>query len=145
MQGFGPMLNRQEVLKDVLEASGIENPQKYIAPPQQPQPDFKEQAGLIRAQNDKMRAETDQAKAAMEMMSQMIEMMEMQSRSILNIAKAESEEEGRQLEGYISQLQAMREQFDAIGRPDGMAGEPSNQASVPPNSGAYYGAPSGGL
>lgn len=126
MGQFGPLLDPQKILMDVLDASGVDNPQEYLAEQKPPQPDFKEQAGLMRAETDRMRAENDAAKAQIEAMKTMVEMVETQSSAVLNIARAEETEEGIQLENYISQLKQMAETFNAGN--EGMAGSPSNQA-----------------
>jgi len=127
MAQFGGLLNPQKVLMSVLEASGVEDPQEYLAQQQPPQPDFKEQAGLMRAETDRMRAEADSQAKQIESMKALVEMIEVKSRAVLNIAKAEEAEEGIQLEGYISQLNALAEQFN-VGT-QGMAGSPPVQAN----------------
>jgi len=131
MGQFGPMLNPQKVLMTVLEASGIEDPKEYLAEQKPPQPDFKEQAGLMRAETDKMRAETDSQAKQIEAMKTLVETIEIKSRAVLNIAKAEETEEGIQLEGYISQLTQLAEQFNGpqLSGPQGMAASPPNQAN----------------
>jgi chaperonin GroES len=127
MAQFGGLLNPQKVLMSVLEASGVEDPQEYLAQQQPPQPDFKEQAGLMRAETDRMRAEADSQAKQIESMKALVEMIEVKSRAVLNIAKAEEAEEGIQLEGYISQLNALAEQFN-VGT-QGMAGSAPVQAN----------------
>lgn len=127
MQQFGPLLNPQKILLDVLEASGVDSPQEYLAPQKPPEPDFKEQAGLMRAETDRMRAEADSQAKQIESMKSLVEMIEVKSRAVLNIAKAEEAEEGIQLEGYISQLNALAEQMN-VGT-QGMAGNAANQTN----------------
>lgn len=125
-QAFPQLVNPAEVLKAMLDAAGVDEPEKYITQPQPPQPDFKEQAGLIRAQNDSARVENDRAKIAMESLKGITEM-------VLNLARAESEEEGAQLDGYISELNSIAERIDASRRDNGMAGTQGNQGGVQGN------------
>lgn len=136
-QAFPQLINPKEVLMAVLDAASVDEPEKYVTDPQPPQPDFKEQAGLIRAQNDAARVENDRAELMMDALKTLSEV-------VLNIARAEGEEEGRQLEGYIAQIRGIAERIDDSRRDSGLAGAGNNQAGVAGPQGNSAGAPSGG-
>lgn len=122
-QAFPQLLNPKEVLMAMLDAAGVDEPEKYITKPQPPQPDFKEQAGLIRAQNDSARVQNDQMKIAIDAIKAITE-------SIHNLAQAEGEVEGQQLDAYVAELRDIEARLNAQGRSDGMAGAGNNQANL---------------
>lgn len=116
MQGaqmFGPMMNQQKLFMDFLEAMEVENPQDYVAQqPPPPQPDFDQQAKLMKSQADMLRAQNESQANEIEAIKGLGDFMENYASAILNVARAESEEEGRQIEGYIGVLRDMQREIE---------------------------------
>lgn len=145
-QMFGPLMNQQKLFMDVMEGLEVENPQEYFQPPQPQGPSPDQQAKLMKSQADMVRAQADERNAQTDAVLALATFMEKNSSAILNIARAEGEEEGRQLEQYIAQLRDLRMEMkeDDQNRARGMVGAPNNPQN-PQNPAQALSRPTGGL
>ena len=123
-----------EATKRVLEAANIENPEALAL--KQAPPDPEVMVKMAKLENDKARIAITAQKAE-------AEILKMETEALKNIAQAESEEQGRQLELYQTQLAALREAMNEIRNLQGMEGQPSNPDVLPNAGGVPEGAPSG--
>ena len=112
-QGF----NDKEIDRRFIEAMQIPNPEAVLEAPEPP-PDPK-----IVLETEKL--DIERKKLEFEMAKYPVEMAKMQSEIIKNLAQAESEELGPQLEQYKQEMQLLMKQVDVKARPDA-----SNQGSV---------------
>jgi len=145
-QMFGPLMNQQKLFMDVMEGLEVENPQEYFQQPQPQGPSPDQQAKLMKSQADMVRAQADERNAQTDAVLALATFMEKNSSAILNIARAEGEEEGRQLENYIAQLRDLRMEMkeDDQNRVRGVAGAPNNPQN-PQNPAQAQPRPTGGL
>jgi len=145
-QMFGPLMNQQKLFMDVMEGLEVENPQEYFQQPQPQGPSPDQQAKLMKSQADMVRAQADERNAQTDAVLALATFMEKNSSAILNIARAEGEEEGRQLEQYIAQLRDLRMEMkeDDQNRVRGVAGAPNNPQN-PQNPAQAQPRPTGGL
>lgn len=145
-QMFGPLMNQQKLFMDVMEGLEVENPQEYFQQPQPQGPSPDQQAKLMKSQADMVRAQADERNAQTDAVLALATFMEKNSSAILNIARAEGEEEGRQLEQYIAQLRDLRMEMkeDDQNRIRGVAGAPNNPQN-PQNPAQALSRPTGGL
>ena len=145
-QMFGPLMNQQKLFMDVMEGLEVENPQEYFQQPQPQGPSPDQQAKLMKSQADMVRAQADERNAQTDAVLALATFMEKNSSAILNIARAEGEEEGRQLENYIAQLRDLRMEMkeDDQNRVRGVAGAPNNPQN-PQNPAQALSRPTGGL
>lgn len=145
-QMFGPLMNQQKLFMDVMEGLEVENPQEYFQQPQPQGPSPDQQAKLMKSQADMVRAQADERNAQTDAVLALATFMEKNSSAILNIARAEGEEEGRQLEQYIAQLRDLRMEMkeDDQNRVRGVAGAPNNPQN-PQNPAQALSRPTGGL
>lgn len=117
-----PMVNHGEALKRFFEAADVEDIEKLIVPP--PEPDPAEEAFM-------------QALKELGLQEQMAKITETMTKSLKNIADAEAAEEGQQLSLYdmfLRTLQAehtMETGADGQGRVPGMEGQPDDAAGAP--------------
>ena len=127
-------VDREAATKRVLEAANIENPEELALKQAPPDPDV--MVKMAKLENDRARIEISARKVE-------AEIVKMQTEALHNIAQAESEEQGRQLEMYAAQLGALREMIDGIEAVQGMAEQPSDGGVLPSAGGVPQGAPSG--
>lgn len=113
MQLLGnPMVNSQRILQDYFKVLG-EDPKQYMVE-QQADPASEM---MMMAQMEKMMVSIEESKA---------KIAKIQSESIKNLAQAESEEAGRQLDIYRAEVEAMKDAIEQ-GRVSGMAQQSGNQ------------------
>lgn len=130
-QMFGPMMNRQKLFMEVMNGLEVDNPEEWYVEPQPQGPNPDQQAKLMKSQADMLRAQSDMRDSQTEAVLALAEFAKRNSESILNLARAESEEEGRQLESYIGTLRDLENRMRQDGQEQsrGMGGASTNPAS----------------
>lgn len=117
-----PTVNQYEATRRVLEAADIEDIEKLILPPPEPNPEDEFLKRLVAMlQLDQIEAEVLKTKTA----------------AIKNIADAEAAEAGPQVQAYIGYLNGLSKMMggangDGQGRVPGMEGQPGNAAGAQP-------------
>lgn len=110
-----PGMDGREIKRRVLEAASIQDIDDLFvkqAPP--PPPDIIEMQH--KAQMDERKADLDEVRLAMEGEKLLAELAKMESETILNLAKAEAEEAGPQIESYKAQMREITERIKAHGQ-----------------------------
>jgi chaperonin GroES len=140
-QMFGPMMNRKKLFMEMMEGLEVPSPEEWYVEPQPSGPDPDQQAKLMKSQADMIRAQAEAANVQTDSIKGLGDFIENYSSAILNIARAESEEEGRQVEQYIGQLRDLQRMIerDEARASQRMAGGQPNQG----NPGLAQGNPAG--
>lgn len=128
---MGQGLDDNEIRRRFLEAANISDIDSLF-PQTPPQPDPK-----LVLESEKL--DIERAKLEFDMMKFGYEMVKLQTEAMLNIAKAESLEEGTQLDQYKAEVQSLMTMMQGFqrgtngnnrGRVQGMASRPGNEGSV---------------
>lgn len=152
-----PLVDPKKATIRKLQALGYENPQELM---QEQQPGPEQLEAMAKLKHDRMRAEAAAEKDMAEAQKLRMETFEAWTRGLHNIAKAEGEEPGRQLDAYKSlgdmmlkkmELEQRRMEAKADGSADtgngntgkGMAGQSGNPAPAPDASPPPGGLPPG--
>ena len=109
-----PYINPVEARKRILEAGNFEDIDKLLAQEQAPDPKVLEAADKIEVSKRRTEIEAALAQA---------QIAEIESKIILNIAKAEAEEAGPQIEEYKQQMSVLREKVKMEMKPEKTNGQ----------------------
>lgn len=115
-----------ESLKYTLEVANIPDPQRFMPKQQQPDPETLIKMGKLENENRRIALATQKAE---------YEMLEMYTQSMKNLAEAESEEAGIQVEAYKAQVDAIGKVINELGRIRAVEGQPGNEAGPGNNRG----------
>jgi chaperonin GroES len=110
-------VDQQEATRRVLLASGIEDIASLEPQPQGPSVD--EQVKMLKIENDRMRI-------ALQARELEAKIANLDTESIKNLAQAEAEEEGVQINAFLAQLEEMKEILNDAREMERMAREPAN-------------------
>lgn len=143
MQLIGQGLNDMEIRRRYLEAIDTENIEEIMkAPPAEPNPVVEMEMERLKMEQVKLNLETDKQmferqKHHFEVMKSKTDTLKTVSETILNIAKAEAQELGPQLEQYKQQALALGQELEVMyeqqGGLSGMEGQQNNAGGIPAN------------
>lgn len=103
-----PMMNGMEIKKYYLEQLGIEEPERFLAQPPPPDPMQQKMQAIQLATS-----EANLAYLRSQTLETLAKIRRLKTQSIKDIAEAEAEEEGIQLDQYMAQLNAIEKQVNA--------------------------------
>lgn len=127
MQG---RIDPQESLRRTLMAANIDDIESLM-PKSSGEPDPDVMVKMAKIENDRMRIENDTRRMESELLLNRTE-------AIKNLAQAEAEEDGAQINRYRAEVDAIGKVLNEISRIQGMAAQPGN-TGVPENAGANGG------